>query len=236
LSESAGSLVGMGQKQLASSRAGSRGQKYGHSRGRGSTNVDDPDPDDHSGKSRQETLRACTRRLLSRHAWHEFCFFLFRLGVPPQAYEGPPLVWCVRPDQGLGTKSRGMRVKPLPACRPPEAPRVPQGSSWSRVQAPRIGRGLASMPRRRLPPVLGWHMHRPQPPPAVPAACAREIPSASHGRCAGRLGPMPCARRQRSERKRAFSRRSASVSFAVLLATGPTLRHARACTTGLLIW
>ncbi len=37
----------------------------------------------------------------------------------------------------------------------------------------------------------------------------RETPSASHGRCGGRLGPIPCARRQRSERKRAFSRRIA---------------------------
>jgi hypothetical protein len=41
----------------------------------------------------------------------------------------------------------------------------------------------------------------------------RDMPSASHGCLAGRLGPMPCARRQRSERKRAFSRRSASVCF-----------------------
>jgi hypothetical protein len=39
----------------------------------------------------------------------------------------------------------------------------------------------------------------------------REIPSASHGRCAGRLGMIPCARRQRSERSRALSRRSATV-------------------------
>ena len=47
----------------------------------------------------------------------------------------------------------------------------------------------------------------------------RETPSASHGCFAGRLGPMPCARRHRSERKRAFSRRSASVIFAVLRVT-----------------
>jgi hypothetical protein len=39
----------------------------------------------------------------------------------------------------------------------------------------------------------------------------RETPSASHGCFAGRLGPMPCALRQRSERRRAFSRRSASI-------------------------
>jgi hypothetical protein len=39
----------------------------------------------------------------------------------------------------------------------------------------------------------------------------RETPSASHGRCAGRLGPMPCALRHLSERRRAFSRRSASI-------------------------
>jgi hypothetical protein len=39
----------------------------------------------------------------------------------------------------------------------------------------------------------------------------REMPSASHGRFAGRRGPMPCARRHRSEQKRFFSRRSASV-------------------------
>lgn len=41
----------------------------------------------------------------------------------------------------------------------------------------------------------------------------RLTPSASHGCLAGRLGPIPCARRQRSERKRAFSRRSSSVCF-----------------------
>jgi len=39
----------------------------------------------------------------------------------------------------------------------------------------------------------------------------RLTPAASHGCFAGRLGPMPCALRQRSERRRAFSRRSASV-------------------------
>jgi hypothetical protein len=37
------------------------------------------------------------------------------------------------------------------------------------------------------------------------------MPKASHGRCAGRLGMIPCARRQRSERNRAFSRRSSVV-------------------------
>jgi hypothetical protein len=41
----------------------------------------------------------------------------------------------------------------------------------------------------------------------------RLTPAASHGCFAGRLGPIPCARRQRSERKRFFSRRSASVCF-----------------------
>jgi hypothetical protein len=39
----------------------------------------------------------------------------------------------------------------------------------------------------------------------------RETPSASQGCFAGRLGPMPCALRQRSERKRFFSRRSGSI-------------------------
>jgi len=34
----------------------------------------------------------------------------------------------------------------------------------------------------------------------------RLIRSASHGRCAGRLGPIPCARRQRSLRRRVRSR------------------------------
>ena len=34
----------------------------------------------------------------------------------------------------------------------------------------------------------------------------RLIRSASHGRCAGRLGPIPCARRQRSLRRRLRSR------------------------------
>jgi hypothetical protein len=43
----------------------------------------------------------------------------------------------------------------------------------------------------------------------------RLTPAASHGRCAGRLGPMPCARRHRSERKRFLSRRSASVILRV---------------------
>jgi hypothetical protein len=41
----------------------------------------------------------------------------------------------------------------------------------------------------------------------------REMPSASQGRCARRLGPMPCALRHFSERKRASSRRSSSVCF-----------------------
>jgi hypothetical protein len=39
----------------------------------------------------------------------------------------------------------------------------------------------------------------------------REHPAASHGRCAGRLGPIPCALRQRSDRRRFFSRFSSSV-------------------------
>ena len=38
-------------------------------------------------------------------------------------------------------------------------------------------------------------------------ATKREIPSASHGFCAGRLGMIPCARRHRSERKRAAALR-----------------------------
>jgi hypothetical protein len=54
------------------------------------------------------------------------------------------------------------------------------------------------------------------------ACCARRrrlyhverlTPAASHGCCAGRRGPIPCALRHRSERKRFFSRRSASVIF-----------------------
>jgi Family of unknown function (DUF5681) len=45
----------------------------------------------------------------------------------------------------------------------------------------------------------------------------RDIPSASHGRCAGFLGIIPCARRQRSERKRAFSRLSAAVMISAPL-------------------
>jgi hypothetical protein len=71
----------------------------------------------------------------------------------------------------------------------------------------------------------------------------RETPSASHGCFAGRLGPMPCALRQRSERKRAFSRRSASVIvdpypyvLAVWTLYGPKKRfdprhHRRFCHT-----
>jgi hypothetical protein len=38
-------------------------------------------------------------------------------------------------------------------------------------------------------------------------------PAASHGRCAGFLGPMPWALRQRSERSRARSRRSSGVNL-----------------------
>jgi hypothetical protein len=48
----------------------------------------------------------------------------------------------------------------------------------------------------------------------------RLTPSASQGCFAGRLGPMPCALRQRCERKRSFSRRSASVIVAVFRVTG----------------
>jgi hypothetical protein len=40
----------------------------------------------------------------------------------------------------------------------------------------------------------------------------REMSKASHGRCAGRLGPIPRALRQRSERSRFFSRRSSGVN------------------------
>ena len=36
---------------------------------------------------------------------------------------------------------------------------------------------------------------------APPVPCDRLTASASHGRCAGRRGMMPCARRQRSERR-----------------------------------
>jgi hypothetical protein len=42
----------------------------------------------------------------------------------------------------------------------------------------------------------------------------REMPSASQGRCAGRRGPIPCALRHRSDRRRFFSRRSTSVMIA----------------------
>ena len=92
-----------------------RRAKYGHSRGRGSTNVDDPEPRRPLRQSSQEALPAYRGQHIHvgcfrRQAWHEFCFFLFRLGVPPQAYEGPPLVWCVRPDQGL---SRGFTIHRL---------------------------------------------------------------------------------------------------------------------------
>jgi hypothetical protein len=44
------------------------------------------------------------------------------------------------------------------------------------------------------------------------------MPKASHGLCAGFLGPMPCARRQRSERRRARSRRPSWVNRACRLA------------------
>src|SRR5262249_23943530 len=40
----------------------------------------------------------------------------------------------------------------------------------------------------------------------------REMPKTSHGRAAGFLGPMPCARRQRSERRRTRSRRCSGVN------------------------
>jgi len=38
------------------------------------------------------------------------------------------------------------------------------------------------------------------------------VPLTGNLACAGRLGPMPCARRQRSERRRPRSRRSDSVT------------------------
>jgi hypothetical protein len=44
----------------------------------------------------------------------------------------------------------------------------------------------------------------------------RETPKASHGRSAGLRGPMPCARRQRSERRRFASRRSVAVMISAL--------------------
>ncbi len=40
----------------------------------------------------------------------------------------------------------------------------------------------------------------------------RLIPSASHGRCAGRRRPIPCARRQRSEQRRLRSRGASCTS------------------------
>jgi hypothetical protein len=38
-----------------------------------------------------------------------------------------------------------------------------------------------------------------------------------HGFCAGLRGMIPCARRQRSERRRAFSRRSSGVCFGMMI-------------------
>jgi hypothetical protein len=47
-----------------------------------------------------------------------------------------------------------------------------------------------------------------RPPPVVRLL----MPKASHGLCAGFLGPMPCARRQRKERRQARSRRCSGVN------------------------
>jgi hypothetical protein len=42
---------------------------------------------------------------------------------------------------------------------------------------------------------------------AAPVVCVeREQPASSHGLCAGLRGPIPCARRQRSQRRRLRSR------------------------------
>ena len=63
-------------------------------------------------------------------------------------------------------------------------------------------------------PLRRGHIALPSPPAPLPAFdyhVDRLILSASHGRCAGRRGPIPCARRQRSLRKRLRSRRSAGV-------------------------
>ena len=46
--------------------------------------------------------------------------------------------------------------------------------------------------------------------PPVPRV-DRLIPTASHSRCGGRIGPISCARRERSERRRVFSWRSSAV-------------------------
>jgi hypothetical protein len=62
---------------------------------------------------------------------------------------------------------------------------------------------------------------------ASPVPCERLTPAASHGCFAGRLGRYPCALRQRSERRRAFSRRSASV---ILQFSGVGLACARITT------
>jgi hypothetical protein len=84
---------------------------------------------------------------------------------------------------------------------------------WSRAQAPRSGQDRASTPLRRLPRARRWHvqvLQLPRPAPAC-AVCTmssgRRLPRATA--VAGAVGPIPCAQRQRSERKRAFSRRNA---------------------------
>ncbi len=60
-----------------------------------------------------------------------------------------------------------------------------------------------------------------------------ETPAANHGLCAGRLGPMPCALRQRSDRKRAFSRRSASVIvWPIFARCGHRIPARHSCASG----
>ncbi len=73
-----------------------------------------------------------------------------------------------------------------PAVTPRQRSDVSQDAGWrfldeqpcpgfrlvAHFEAPRIGRGRAPKPPRRLPPVRRWHMHKPQLPPAAPAACA----------------------------------------------------------------
>jgi hypothetical protein len=95
-----------------------------------------------------------------------------------------------------------------PPPSPPARPRIAQATRAARQ---------AARPSDRAPPLL-----RPLPRPARPgcglSSAVRLSPKASQGLCAGLRGPMPCARRQRKERRRLRSRRCSGVSRACRLA------------------
>ena len=94
----------------------------------------------------------------------------------------------------------------------PSARRGPETETHGRERSPhRCARPLARPHRRGLIRTVPYY--------------SEPMPNASHGRSAGFLGPIPCARRQRRERSRAFSRRSSGVSRFVRCLRGAARRH-----------